>query len=69
MAFTAPLFLLLLLFLPLLIWLGRPSRGPSRMRELVSLGLRLVIALLLILGLAGLEIKLPANRLRRGTPC
>lgn len=63
MTFTSPLFLFLLLFLPLLIWLGRPSRGPSRMRELVSLGLRLLIALLLILGLAGLEIKLPANRL------
>src|SRR5215510_5254953 len=63
MTFTTPFFLLLLLFLPLLIQLGRPARGPSRLRETVSLGLRLLITSLIILGLAGLEIKLPANRL------
>jgi Ca-activated chloride channel family protein len=63
MTFTAPLFLLLLLTLPFLIWLGRPSRSPSRLREWVSLGLRLLIALLLIFGLAGLELKRPSNKL------
>src|SRR5687767_8263369 len=63
MTFTAPLFLLLLLTLPLLIWLGRPSRGPSRAREWFSLGLRLFIALLLIGGLAGLELTRPSNKL------
>lgn len=57
MTFSSPWFLLLLLFLPLLVWLGWPSRGPSRRREIVSLGLRLLITVLLVLGLAGLEIK------------
>jgi Ca-activated chloride channel family protein len=63
MTFTAPLFLLLLLALPLFVWLGRPSRGPSRGREIVSLALRLLIALLLILGLAGLEVRRAAAEL------
>jgi secreted protein with Ig-like and vWFA domain len=63
MLFTSPLFLFLLLFLPLLIWLGWPSRGPSRRREILSLGLRLLITLLLIAGLAGLEIKRIADEL------
>ncbi len=63
MVFTSPLFLPLLLFLPCLIWLGWPSRGPSRGREILSLSLRLLIALLLITGLAGLEIKRTADEL------
>ncbi len=57
MTFTSPWLLVLLLALPLIVWLGRPSRGPSRRREIISLGLRLLIALLLILGLAGLEMR------------
>jgi uncharacterized membrane protein len=57
MGFSSPFFLLLILALPLLAWLGWPSRGPSRGREFVSLVLRVLIALLLILGLAGLEIR------------
>jgi uncharacterized membrane protein len=63
MTFTSPLFLLLLLALPLFVWLGWPSRGPSRRREMVSLGLRLLIALLLIAGLAGLEVRRAADEL------
>ena len=63
MNFSSPLFLFLLLSLPLFAWLGRPSRGPSRKREIVSLILRLLMALLLILGLAGLEIRQNAERL------
>src|SRR5438309_6675306 len=63
MAFTAPWFLLLLLSLPFIIWLGWPSRGPSRRREIVSLLLRLLIALLLIAGLAGLELRRGADEL------
>src|SRR5574337_1944763 len=63
MLFTSPLFLLLLLSLPLLVWLGWPSRGPSRRRELLSLALRLVIALLLVAGLAGLEVNRAADEL------
>ncbi len=63
MIFSAPLYLLLLLALPFLIWVGRPSRGPSRRREILSLALRLLIVLLLILGLAGLELRRDADRL------
>ncbi|MCC6188949.1 MAG: VWA domain-containing protein [Anaerolineales bacterium] len=63
MSFSAPAFLLLLLALPFLVWVGRPSRGPSRRREIISLALRLVIAVLLILGLAGLEVRRAADAL------
>jgi len=57
MIFTSPLFLFLLLALPFFSWLGWPARGPSRARESVSLALRVLIALLLILSLAGLEVR------------
>ena len=63
MSFSAPLFLLALLLLPLLVWLGWPSRGPSRRREIASLALRLLIALLLIFGLAGVELRRSADAL------
>jgi Mg-chelatase subunit ChlD len=63
MSFSAPWWLLLLAALPLFVWLGRPSRGPSRGREIVSLALRLTLAVLLALGLAGLEIRRPTNTL------
>jgi len=63
MFFTSPWLLLLLLTLPFIVWLGWPSRGPSRPRESVSLLLRLVIAVLLIVGLAGLEIRRGADEL------
>ncbi len=63
MSFSSPLFLLLLLALPLIVWLGWPSRGPSRRRETVSLILRLLMALLLILGLAGLEVRRASSTL------
>ncbi|MCS6909911.1 MAG: VWA domain-containing protein [Anaerolineales bacterium] len=63
MSFSSPLFLLLLLTLPLIGWLGWPSRGYGRRREIVSLGLRLLLALLLILGLTGLEVRQPSNAL------
>ena len=61
MRFTQPFFLFLFLLLPVLVWLGRPSRGPSRRREWISLALRLIIVLCLILSLAGLEIARPAD--------
>ncbi|MBK9208726.1 MAG: VWA domain-containing protein [Anaerolineales bacterium] len=56
MRFTSPLFLLLLLFLPITVWLGYPAAGQSRKREPTSLILRLVIVLCLILAISGLEI-------------
>ena len=63
MTFTNPWLLLLLLTVSFIIWLGRPSRGPSRRREIISLALRLLIAVLLILGIAGLELRRPADEL------
>jgi uncharacterized membrane protein len=63
MSFSAPLFLLLLLTLPLFAWLGWPARGLGRRREIVSLAVRLLIALLLTAGLAGLEVRQVADEL------
>ncbi len=56
MRFTSPLFLLLLLLVPLAVWMGKPARGPGWTRETVSLILRVVIILCLIFSLAGLEV-------------
>ena len=56
MRFTAPLFLLLLLLVPIAVWMGKPAKGPGRTREIVSLILRVVIILCLIFSLAGLEV-------------
>src|SRR5512138_1121443 len=56
MRFTSPLFLILLLLVPLAAWMGLPARGAARRRETISLILRLTILLCLILSLAGLEI-------------
>lgn len=56
MRFTAPLLLMLLLLVPLTAWMGWPSKGSARRRELASLLLRLAIILCLIFSLAGLEI-------------
>jgi secreted protein with Ig-like and vWFA domain/uncharacterized membrane protein len=56
MRFTSPLLLILLVALPLLAVMGWPTRGFARRREIVSLALRLTIALCLIFSLAGFEI-------------
>ena len=56
MRFTSPLYLLLLLLVPLVVYIGAPSKGASRRRELFSLIVRLVIILCLIFAIAGLEI-------------
>lgn len=63
MSFSAPYFLLLALALPLFLWLGWPARGSNRGREITSLVLRLLLAGLLILSLAGLEMRRAADRL------
>ncbi len=63
MTFSSPWLLLLLLALPVFVWLGWPSRGPSRRREIASLVLRLLFALLLCLSLAGLEVRRAADEL------
>src|SRR6266542_793679 len=63
MRFTQPLFLLLLLLVPLVVYIGAPSKGASRRRETFSLALRLIIILCLILAIAGLEIVQSGNNL------
>ena len=63
MDFTTPLALLLLLLIPYFIWLGRPNSRRGRWRDWLSLGLRLTILLLLILGLAGTRIVQAADEL------
>jgi len=61
-SFATPLFLLFLVTLPLIGWLGWPRHG-GRTRALISLGLRLAITLLLVLGMAGLEVRSLSDRL------
>jgi Ca-activated chloride channel family protein len=63
MRFTSPFFLLLLLLVPLVVYIGAPSKGTSRRRELLSLGLRLAIILCLIFAIAGLETVQSGNNL------
>lgn len=57
MIFTNALALLLILLLLPVAWIGRPSQGISRQRELTSLILRLTMLSCLILALAGLQIR------------
>lgn len=63
MRFTSPLFLLLLLLVPLVVYIGMPSKGASKRREWTSLVLRLIIILCLILSIAGLELVKSGNNL------
>ncbi|MDO9302602.1 MAG: VWA domain-containing protein, partial [Anaerolineales bacterium] len=63
MRFTSPLYLLLLLLAPLVVYIGAPSKGTSRRRELASLVLRLIIILCLIFSIAGLELVQSGNNL------
>src|SRR5271165_4374529 len=63
MAFTNPVALLLLVSLPYFMWLGWPHARYRRRRDIISLFLRLVIAICLILGLAGARVLRPADQL------
>ena len=69
MNFTAPLALILIIFIPYFVWLGRPktqlrqSRSASHWREWASLTLRLLIIALLILSLAGSQLVRAADDL------
>ncbi|MCB9421650.1 MAG: VWA domain-containing protein [Ardenticatenaceae bacterium] len=64
MSFTTPLALLLLLFIPYLIWLGRPScYGRSRWRDWASLAVRVLIITLLTMSLAGTQMVRAADEL------
>ncbi len=63
MKFSNPLFLLLLLLGPLVIWLGWPRLGPGRFRAWSSLLIRSLIFLSLVFSIAGLEVVQAANSL------
>ncbi len=76
MRFTSPLYLLLLILIPLTVYLGWPGGGgrvapnvfrgayrDPRRRELVSLVLRSIIIFCLVLAIAGLEIVKSGNNL------
>ena len=66
MSFTTPTALLLLLLIPLFIWIGRPqATTPIRRhwREWANLGVRLMLTLLIILGLAGAQMVRAADDL------
>ncbi len=63
MTFTTPLALLLLLLLPALAYVGWPRLAYRRRRDTISLLLRLLIVLLLVLGLAGMQVSQAAEKL------
>ncbi|MBN1285912.1 MAG: VWA domain-containing protein [Anaerolineae bacterium] len=63
MSFATPIALVLFLVLPYFIWLGRPRLPFRRARDFTSLALRLAIVALLILGLAGAQLVLAADKL------
>ncbi|MDD2921909.1 MAG: VWA domain-containing protein [Anaerolineales bacterium] len=59
MRFASPLYLSLLLLIPLAVylgWHGGKFRDPARRREVISLILRSIIILCIVLAIAGLEI-------------
>ena len=55
MRLTSPVALLLLLLIPAFAVLGWPARGFGKRREILSLGIRLIIVFCLVLSIAGLE--------------
>jgi uncharacterized membrane protein len=63
MTFTTPLALVLLICIPLLLYWGWPRQAYRRARDITSLILRSVIALLLVLALAGAQIVQAADKL------
>jgi hypothetical protein len=62
-SFATPWLLLLLIALPLIAWLGWPRYGGGKLRAWISLGLRLLIAMLLVFGMAGVEVRSLSDRL------
>src|SRR3954447_23466686 len=63
-SFSHPAYLLLLLLVPVLVHVSRHSLSDMRRgRARFSLGLRAVIFTLLVLGLAGLQLSRPSNKL------
>lgn len=63
MKFATPIALVLLLTIPYFVWLGWPRLAYRRKRDLASLALRLIIVLMVVFGLAGLQIVRAAGKL------
>jgi Ca-activated chloride channel family protein len=63
MNFTNPSALWLLLLLPFFLYIGWPRLPYRRVRDSISLGIRLLLVVLIILGLAGLQIRQTADKL------
>jgi uncharacterized membrane protein/uncharacterized protein YegL len=63
MSFTTPLALLLFLLLPLVLYIGWPRQRFRRVRDSVSLVLRVALLSCIILGLSGLSLVRAADRL------
>ena len=56
MSFSSPIALFLLILLPYFVWLGRPRSERKQQRSWISLVLRSAILILLVLGLAGIQL-------------
>lgn len=63
MNFTNPNALWLLLLLPFFIYIGWPRLAYRRVRDAISLGLRVLLVVLIVLGLAGMQIRQSADKL------
>lgn len=62
-AFISPQYLWLLLLIPLTVVIGLHGRGVRQVRRWAGLVLRCLLLLLLVLALAGIQIRLPSNLL------
>ncbi|NLF77179.1 MAG: VWA domain-containing protein, partial [Chloroflexi bacterium] len=63
MSFTHPSALLLLLLLPVFVVVGWPRLAYRRWRDALSLAIRLLLVMLLIIGLAGIQVQRTADKL------
>lgn len=63
MTFSSPLALILLICIPVIIYIGWPRQTYRRARDIASLMLRTLIALLLVLALAGTQVTQSADKL------
>src|SRR5688572_19168469 len=63
MTLSTPVALVFLLIIPFIAYLGWPRQRYRRLRDSLSLALRVAIVCLLVLALAGVQIVQSANRL------
>ncbi|GIK66070.1 MAG: VWA domain-containing protein [Chloroflexota bacterium] len=63
MSITNPSALFLLLLIPIFIRIGWPRLAYRRRRDTLALGIRILLVLLIVLGMAGVEIRRAADKL------